>query len=185
MTEGVVWILEIVFLITLTVLNLVRVVSAVILIVAKFCFQDTGLGLQAVELILEQTFFLRRRRRTLEEYYIIHSHSSMELVLIVGEEEKYFEFVSVSPNTNFHLLPDTGGHRLKTYRVQRRNVLLAIEMLNYFGNQSGVVPGLSISQVNKEVEVALGVGVLVKIALLQSGLLVTGDEKKNLYHNHN
>ena len=52
MTEGVVWILEIVFLITLTVLNLVRVVSAVILIVAKFCFQDTGLGLQTMELIL-------------------------------------------------------------------------------------------------------------------------------------
>ena len=99
----------------------------------------------------------------------------MELVLIVGEEEKYFELVSVSPNTNFHLLPDSGGHRLKTYRVQRRNVLLVIEMLNYFGNQPGMVPWLSISQVNKEVEVALGVGVLVKIALLTSSLLVTGD----------
>ena len=52
MTEGFVWILEIVFTVTLTVLNLVRVVSAVILIVAEFSIQDTGLGLQAMELIL-------------------------------------------------------------------------------------------------------------------------------------
>ena len=52
---------------------------------------------------------------------------------------------------------------------------MIIEMLNHFRDQSGVVPGLSVSEVNKEVEVALGVGVLVKIALLTSSLLVTGD----------
>ena len=117
MTEGSFWVLEIVFLIALTVLNLVRVVSAVILIVTKFCVEDTGLGLQAVELVLQQTVFLRRRRRTLEESDVIHGYSSVEWVLIISEEEKYLESVSVSADTNFHLLPGTGGHRLQTYRV--------------------------------------------------------------------
>ena len=120
MTEGLVWILEIVFTVTLTVLDLVRVVSAVILNVTKFSFQDTGLRLQAMELILQQTFFLRRRRSTLEEGYIIHSDSSVEWVIVIGEEEKYFEFVSVSPNTNLHFLPDSGGNRFETYCVQIR-----------------------------------------------------------------
>ena len=110
MTEGIVWILEIVFPIALTVLDLIRVVSAVILNVTKLCFQDTGLGRQAMELILQQTVFLRRRGITLEEADIVHSDSSMKRVLVIGEEEKYFEFVYVLSNTDLNLLPGPGGH---------------------------------------------------------------------------
>ena len=88
MTERSFWILEIVSTISVTVMVLVRVVSAVILIVTKFCVEDTGLGRQAMELILEQAFVLRRRRGTIEEFYIIHSDSSMERMFIIGEEEK-------------------------------------------------------------------------------------------------
>ena len=95
----------------------------------------------------------------------------------------------MSANTNFHLLPDPGGHGFKTYRVQIREVFFIIEMLDYFRDQSGVVPGFSISQVNKEVEVTLGVGVLVKMSWLKSSLLVGGDYKKNMlcfvFCNHN
>ena len=88
----------------------------------------------------------------------------MEWVFVIGEEEKYFEFVSVSPNTNLHLLPGTRGHTFQTHCVQVGEIFLVIEMLNYLRYQAGMVPWLSVSQVDKEVEVALGVGVLGKIA---------------------